>query len=642
MSSVAPAVLSLASPLAAAPGTGGAPAWQLVVLGVVYWGCSGALALLVWAHRSGRATVLARAAAAAGWVFRLPGWSALPVLLAVIGLLASMWGGVWDIGYHIDQGRDSGPLGNPAHLPMLLGFFLTFAGGFLALGLADQRDATAAWVSIRRDWRVPLGGVLLVACMAFAMGGLVLDDLWHRVFGQDVTLWSPTHFIFLIGGVLTVIGMLVLLKEGAIARRRHVAELAGTGASPSRRTTIEVVAVRVQNAALMGGLLCGLELFLTEYDYGVPLYRQVWQPLLLAVFAAFVFTAARASVGPGGAIGAWAIYVVVRLTGVVVPVIMGVSPSSMPLLLAGAVCVELLALRLDPRARPLAFGVGAGLLCGTVGFAAEFGWSQVAMPLPWAGAILPEGAILSGLGGPAGGVLGALLAGALAGRLPPARVARGACVGAVAVLVALGADAATKHVPDVQASVRLTDVRPAPHREADLTVRLDPANAADRANWLYVLAWQGRAPRVVDRLRRVREGVYRSTRAIPLSGSWKVGLRIDNGYARGAVPLRLPVDRGLPHVTQRLPALMTSEQMSRAMRRSAGAELPAPASFTRPFGDDGLIVLRETKDNAAGWLWAAGIGLTALIWSLFVMALALGLGRMGRRNDPRRHALAAI
>jgi hypothetical protein len=77
------------------------------------------------------------------------------------------------------------------------------------------------------------------------------------------------------------------------------------------------------------------------------------------------------------------------------------------------------------------------------------------------------------------------------------------------------------------------------------------------------------------------------------------------------------------------------------MRLSAGAELPAPASFTRPFADDGLIVLRETKGDVAGWVWTVGIGLTALLWGLFVAAVALGLGRMARRGRPsakRRHA----
>ena len=96
--------------------------------------------------------------------------------------------------------------------------------------------------------------------------------------------------------------------------------------------------------------------------------------------------------------------------------------------------------------------------------------------------------------------------------------------------------------------------------------------------------------------------------------------------------MRLPVDRGLPNAEQTLPAVATAEELERAMRESSGAELPAPASFDRPFGDDNLIVLRETKGNVGGWLWALGIGLTALIWGLCIAGLVLGVGRMARRS----------
>jgi hypothetical protein len=613
---------------------GGAPVGQLVALGAVYWGGTGAVLLLVRAHRRGRTKLLARAAAVAGWVFRVPGWAALPVVVAVVGLLAAMWGGLADIGYHIDYGRDDGPLGNPGHWPLLLGVFTTFAGGILALGLADQRFATPAWVRITPGWRVPIGAVLLVSCMAFGLAGLALDDLWHRIFGPDVTLWSPTHFIFLFGGILTVIGMLVLLREGSLARPRS--------AQQTEASRIGTLWRNVQRIALLGGLLCGLELFLAEFDWGVPLYRQVWQPLLLALFSGFVLVAARAWGGRGGALGAWFVYFVIRLTGILVPVVAGVSASSMPLFLAEALCVELLALRLDPRGRPLAFGLGAGLLCGTVGFAAEYAWSQLAMPLPWTEGLLPEGLIVAALAGVSGGVLGALFAGALRGELPPPRIARIACVGAFALLVAVAADAGTKVVPDARAEIELTDVTPPPERQALATVRLEPAGAADGANWLYILAWSGGDDRVVDRLRRVGEGVYRSTQPIPLGGTWKVGLRLNRGYERGAVPMRLPVDRGLPNAEQRVPAVLTAAQLERALRESAGAELPAPASFERPFGDDNLIVLRETKGDVAGWVWALAMLLSALIWALFIAALALALGRLGRRSSlgpPRRPAV---
>ncbi len=612
----------------AASSAGGAPVDQLIALGTVYFGGTGAVIWLAHAHRTGRTQVLARAGALAAWALRVPPWAALPVVIATVGLLAAMWGGLWDIGYHVDNGRDTGPLGNPGHWPLLLGIFTTFAAGIIAFGMADQDDASPAWIRITAGWRVPIGAVLLVVCMAFGLSALALDDVWHRVYGQDVTLWSPTHFVFLFGGMLTVTGMLVLLKEGSLAREASQVRVRGEW----RPSWGEVFWRRVLRVALLGGLLCGLELYLAEYDWGVPLYRQVWQPLLLAAFAGLIFTAARAWAGPGSALGAWAVYALIRATGILVPVLAGVSAPSMPLLLGSAVCVELLALRLDPKRQVLAFGAGAGLLCGTVGFAAEYGWSQIAMPLPWTGALLPEGLIYAAVAGVAGGLLGALFAAALRGELPRPRVARMACVGAFALLGAVALGAADKEVPDARAQIELTDVRSGADREALATVRLDPPDTADDANWFYILAWAGGDDRVIDRLERVGPGVYRSTQPIPLGGRWKVGLRLNRGLERGAVAMRLPVDRGLPHAEQQLPAVATAEELERAMRASAGAELPAPASFDRPFGDDNLIVLRETKGDVAGWLWAVGIGLTGLVWGLCIAGLVLGLGRMARRS----------
>ena len=136
-----------------------------------------------------------------------------------------------------------------------------------------------------------------------------------------------------------------------------------------------------------------MEAFLAEYDWGVPLYRAVWQPLFLAASAALVFTAARAWGGRGGALGAWGIYAIVRLLATLMPVLAGRSPSAMPLLLASArVRRSWRRSRRRRAARPLAFGATAGLACGTVGFAAEYGWSQLVMPLPWSRALIAEGA----------------------------------------------------------------------------------------------------------------------------------------------------------------------------------------------------------------------------------------------------------
>ena len=67
------------------------------------------------------------------------------------------------------------------------------------------------------------------------------------------------------------------------------------------------------------------------------------------------------------------------------------------------------------------FGAVAGALIGTVGVAAEWAFSQVAMPLPWQAALLPEAPLLALFAAVGGGLLGAYLGSALSQRRPRCR-----------------------------------------------------------------------------------------------------------------------------------------------------------------------------------------------------------------------------
>ena len=40
---------------------------------------------------------------------------------------------------------------------------------------------------------------------------------------------------------------------------------------------------RFRDAALVGSFMVGLSTFQAEFDFGVPQFRMVWQPLLLAL-----------------------------------------------------------------------------------------------------------------------------------------------------------------------------------------------------------------------------------------------------------------------------------------------------------------------------------------------------------------------
>ena len=328
-------------------------------------------ALLFWVgymHRAGRAKPLERMADWAERRFGLPGWSSLPGLIATVSLIVALLGMYWDISLHIDNGRDPGPLANPAHYLILFGLGGVFAAGFLSMMLAREKPSETA-VRLTKNWYAPLGGVLLFACAAFSLSGFPLDDVWHRLFGQDVTLWGPTHLMLFGGAALTLVGRAVLLGEGARALK------AKTGERPPWIAQFE-------RGALIGGLLIGLSTIQGEFDFGVPQFQLIFQPALIMLAAGIALVAARIWAGPGGALLAALLFIAIRgLVSLLVGPVFGETTPHFPLYIAEAVIVELVALRVSTQ-RPLAFGAVAGLAIGTVGLAAEWAWSHIWMPLP--------------------------------------------------------------------------------------------------------------------------------------------------------------------------------------------------------------------------------------------------------------------
>src|SRR3954466_1293367 len=162
------------------------------------------------AHRAGRIRFLGRLADFSERVSGLPGWCALPSAIVGGSLSIAVFGFYWDVAKHIDTGRDPSPFGTVAHYPILAGLAGIALGGFVAIVLGvDRRVPTA--IRIKEDWHAPLGGVLIFLCGAFALIGFPLDDVWHTLFGQDVTLWGPTHVLMVGGASLSTLGLWVVL-----------------------------------------------------------------------------------------------------------------------------------------------------------------------------------------------------------------------------------------------------------------------------------------------------------------------------------------------------------------------------------------------------------------------------------------------
>src|SRR3954452_14852055 len=207
-------VATLAGALAAAPAAFGAsqpPAAGagLDQVAIATAGATIATAVLIWicvSHRSGRIKWVGRLAAFAERETGVAGWSSLPGAMLGISLLTAVFGMYWDISLHIDNGRDPGPLANPAHYFILAGLFGVLAAGVLSVALTPEKKPSKAAIRLPNGWWAPLGAVMVITCGAVSLIAFPLDDIWHRLFGQDVTLWGPTHLLLIGGASFSILG----------------------------------------------------------------------------------------------------------------------------------------------------------------------------------------------------------------------------------------------------------------------------------------------------------------------------------------------------------------------------------------------------------------------------------------------------
>jgi hypothetical protein len=580
---------------------GGAAIGQVIGMTVVALVIGALLCWIGYLHRARKITWVNNVAEYAGRKFKRPPWVAVPMALFIATLICALFGFIWDVSLHIGKGRDPGPLANPAHYFILVGLFLLFVAGCAAIVLPYEKPGPFA-VRITKDWYAPVSGFLMAGCGLYALTGFPLDDVWHRIFGQDVTLWGPTHLMMIGGAGFSTISALLLDYEGERAM------------GPDKpKDGVWLKSIKYLG---FGGVIIGLSVFQIEFDFGVPQFRQVFQPMLIAAAGAFGLVAARMMLGRFAAILAALMAILLRgLVSLVVGPVLGAPINWFALYLGAAIVIELLALT-PVFKRPLVFGAVSGLLVGTVGLWLESFWIDAVYHYPWPSSLWPEALMMAVPVAVLTGVCGAMFGMVLTDqRLPGRAIGIGLVALTVVVIGGATANGLRYEVPqNATASMRLTEAPgSAPDkRMVTADVRINPPDLiSEDPNWVSVLGWQGGLENqrgiFIDNLEKVGPGHYRSTQPMPVYGKWKTLLRVHDGRIFTAVPIFLAGDPGI-----------------------GAPEIPAQATMTRPFVREITILQRERNPDTPMALWTVG-GLVVLVCTLIMIGgLTWGAGRINR------------
>jgi hypothetical protein len=391
------------------------------------------------------------------------------------------------------------------------------------------------------------------------------------------------------------------------------------GAPPTR---FAALSERFADITLAGAFLVGLSTLQVEFDFGVPQFRALYHPTLLALAGGLGLVAARIRLGRGGALMAVGGFLALRGLLSAGVELSGRSTFHFPLYIGAALAVEAV-FAARPKGRQVSTGALAGLAVGTVGMAAEALWSQVWMPMPWSTALLPDAIVLCVVAGTAGGTLGGLVGRALAPeaaeREPVASwvapVAWLGAVGVIAFCLPIGA-------PDGwSADVAVGERRTVDGVEvADLTVTPSPGGAADAARdgvLFNVLSWQGAdddgdgGSAFVD-LEPVGDGSYRTAEPVPVSGEAKTMIRLQTRTDMVSAAVYMPADEAL------------------------GLEADPAGDGEIAFLADKQNLQREARTDRVALERAAYV-VIALLAGVWMIALSWGLARLDPASGSRPH-----
>ena len=263
--------------------------------------------------------------------------TAIPLIVGLIGTLLSWFGSGWDVSWHRLFGRDT--FWSTPHLFIYAGVALWGVAALIATATAMAGRPIRGRPLVLGPLRAEVGLALIgVGALVTILAG-PFDNLWHAVFGRDVDIWSPPHIAGIAGGAIGLLGWLAATAPGVFPIDERVRRLL-------RLFTL--------------GNLIAISIFALNFYYITSVTREAFfYPLLVSTLVPATLAIATVTL-PGRWAATWAAlaYTVIALLGYEMLAGSGWRPPAFPpLVIAGAIAIDLLRARAGWPAHPLALGL---------------------------------------------------------------------------------------------------------------------------------------------------------------------------------------------------------------------------------------------------------------------------------------------
>ncbi len=331
---------------------------------------------------------------------RLPATRHLSSEMVMLGgVLLFLIGGTWDVSWHIVAGRET--FWSPPHLVLYAGILLIFGTAL--------HGVSSAWQS----GRLPTASSLIgIAGSAMSLASAPLDDFWHRVYGLDVTIWSPPHLL-LIGGVTlasfsAMVGIAQVVSRAAGGASWHAFSAGWTPATTA--------------LFFSGGLFVAVGgASLGEYDFDVAWSSVAYHPPLLAALTAFgLVLTARAGRRVGGATLTAATFTILHVLLDWIQLGLSMPRPQVPLVLLAAPVIDtVLILGATGHRRtigPVGTVAGAGALYAATLMLVQWPYTTALAGSVWSLSVLTRAAVPTLASGAIGAVAGWLVGSKIGGQ----------------------------------------------------------------------------------------------------------------------------------------------------------------------------------------------------------------------------------